>query len=261
MKSIETKALSIAYDERYIVEDLNLSLSKGKITSIIGANGCGKSTIIKTIGRVLRQKAGVVTIDGADIRKLPTKIVAKKMAVLPQQQDAPSGMTVKELVYYGRYPHQKGFAKPTQADKDIVSWAIKVTGLADFEQREVDTLSGGQRQKVWIAMALAQETDVVLLDEPTTYLDLSHQLEILELLEALNREQNRTIIMVLHDINLAARFSDEMVAIGKGKIIADGPVTEVMTTDVLEQTFQIDAVITTDPRTTKPVCITYNLLK
>ncbi|MDW5522704.1 ABC transporter ATP-binding protein [Carnobacterium maltaromaticum] len=260
MATIETKELSIAYEKKLIVEKLNLTIPTGKITSIIGANGCGKSTVIKTIGRVLKQKMGSVYLNGEDIQKLPTKEIAQQMAVLPQEQQAPSGMTVEELVIYGRFPHQKGFGKLTTYDKEIVAKAIQQTKLTEYKNREVDSLSGGQRQKVWIAMALAQETELILLDEPTTYLDLAHQLEILELLEQLNQKEQRTIVMVLHDINLAARFSDFMVAINGGTIIEKGSPKEVMTTEILKKTFQIDALITEDPRTKKPLCLTYNLL-
>lgn len=260
MATIDTKELSIAYEKKMIVEQLNLSIPAGKITSIIGANGCGKSTIIKTIGRVLKQKNGLVYLNGEDIQTLPTKEIAQKMAVLPQEQQAPSGMTVEDLVIYGRFPHQKGFGKLTVKDKKIVAKAINQTKLSEYKHREVDSLSGGQRQKVWIAMALAQETELILLDEPTTYLDLAHQLEILELLAQLNQEEQRTIVMVLHDINLAARFSDFMVAISAGSVIEKGTPYEVMTPKILKETFQIDALIAEDPRTHKPLCLTYNLL-
>lgn len=215
MKSIETKNLDIAYEDTLIVKELNMQIPKGKITSIIGANGCGKSTILKSVGRILKPKKGVVHLSGQDISKLSTKEIAKKMAILPQNPTAPSGLTVSELVAYGRFPHQKGFGNLTEEDKRIVKWALAATKLSEFERREADTLSGGQRQRVWIAMALAQQTDLILLDEPTTYLDLAHQLEVLKLLYELNRNQKCTIVMVLHDLNLAARFSDYIIAIQK----------------------------------------------
>lgn len=259
--SITTENLDIAYDEALIVKALDMNIPTGKITSIIGPNGCGKSTVLKAVGRILKPKTGLVTLSGEDIRKLATKDIAKKMAILPQTPTAPSGLTVSELVAYGRFPHQKGFGKLTPEDKKIVQWALSVTKLTEFEHREVDTLSGGQRQRVWIAMALAQQTDLILLDEPTTYLDLAHQLEVLELLFDLNRNQKVTIVMVLHDLNLAARFSDYMIAIRSGKIIKHGNAEEVMTQTVLNEAFSIDAEIVHEPRTGRPVCLTYDLLR
>lgn len=261
MKSIETKKLDIAYEDTLIVKDLDMQIPKGKITSIIGANGCGKSTILKAVGRILKAKKGTVYLSGHDISKLPTKEVAKKMAILPQTPTAPSGLTVSELVAYGRFPHQKGFGNLSKEDKEIVKWAIEATKLSEFEEREVDTLSGGQRQRVWIAMALAQQTDLILLDEPTTYLDLAHQLEVLKLLFELNRSQSCTIVMVLHDLNLAARFSDYIVAIQKGAIIKHGSPEEVMTPEVLKKTFNINADVVIEPKSKRPVCITYDVIE
>lgn len=260
MKSIETKNLDIAYDDTLIVKELNMQIPEGKITSIIGANGCGKSTILKAVGRILKPKKGVVHLSGQDISKLPTKEIAKKMAILPQTPTAPSGLTVGELVAYGRFPHQKGFGNLTEEDKRIVKWALTATKLSEFERREVDALSGGQRQRVWIAMALAQQTDLILLDEPTTYLDLAHQLEVLKLLYELNRNQKCTIVMVLHDLNLAARFSDYIIAIQKGAIIKHGTPEEVMTPEVLRKTFNINADVVIEPKSNRPVCITYDIV-
>lgn len=260
MKSIETKNLDIAYDDTLIVRELNMQIPEGKITSIIGANGCGKSTILKAVGRILKPKKGVVHLSGQDISKLPTKEIAKKMAILPQTPTAPSGLTVGELVAYGRFPHQKGFGNLTEEDKRIVKWALTATKLSEFERREVDALSGGQRQRVWIAMALAQQTDLILLDEPTTYLDLAHQLEVLKLLYELNRNQKCTIVMVLHDLNLAARFSDYIIAIQKGAIIEHGAPEEVMTPEVLRKTFNINADVVIEPKSNRPVCITYDIV-
>jgi len=260
MKSIETKNLDIAYDDTLIVKELNMQIPEGKITSIIGANGCGKSTILKAVGRILKPKKGVVHLSGQDISKLPTKEIAKKMAILPQTPTAPSGLTVGELVAYGRFPHQKGFGNLTEEDKRIVKWALTATKLSEFERREVDALSGGQRQRVWIAMALAQQTDLILLDEPTTYLDLAHQLEVLKLLYELNRNQKCTIVMVLHDLNLAARFSDYIIAIQKGDIIKHGAPEEVMTPEVLRKTFNINADVVIEPKSNRPVCITSDIV-
>lgn len=261
MDCIEAKQIDIAYDDTLIVKELDLQVPRGQITSIIGPNGCGKSTVLKAIGRLLKTAKGKVYLNGADIRTLPTKEVARQMAILPQTPTAPSGLTVGQLVAYGRFPHQSGFGRLSGEDKRIVAWALSVTQLADFEHREVDTLSGGQRQRVWIAMALAQQTDLILLDEPTTYLDLAHQLEVLELLYELNRNQQVTIVMVLHDLNLAARFSDYMVAIRNGRVVEHGSPERVMTVQTLREVFAIEADIMHEPRTGRPVYVTYQLLR
>ena len=182
------------------------------------------------------------------------------MAVLPQSPQAPSGLTVEELISYGRFPHQKGFGKMKKEDKDIVSWALEATGISEFRDRKIEALSGGQRQRAWIAMALAQQTDILVLDEPTTYLDLAHQLEVLNLLEELNKKQGTTIVMVIHELNNAARFADHMIGVKKGKIACQGSAYEVMTKENLKELFNIDAEIVSDPRTNKPVCITYDMI-
>lgn len=260
MNSIATENLAVAYDETLIVDDLDMQIPEGKITSIIGPNGCGKSTVLKAVGRILKPKGGMVYLNGDDIKNLSTKEIAQKMAILPQSPQAPAGLTVGELVTYGRFPHQKGFGKLKPEDKEIVRWALEVTKLTEHEIKAVDNLSGGQRQRVWIAMALAQQTDLILLDEPTTYLDMAYQLEVLELLYRLNREQGCTIVMVLHDLNLAARFSDYMIAIRCGDIISHGTPEEVITHKVLKETFQIDAVIMKEPKTGRPTCVSYDLI-
>lgn len=260
MNCITTKNLNISYGNVDIVKDLNLNIPKGKITTIIGANGCGKSTILKTIGRIINPKSGKIYVNGKDIHKENPKDLAKEMAVLPQSPQAPSGLTVEELISYGRFPHQSGFGKAKKEDKDIVSWALEVTGISEFRDRDIDDLSGGQRQRAWIAMALAQETDILLLDEPTTYLDLAHQLEILKLLEELNKNESRTIVMVIHELNNAARFADHMIGIKKGKIVCEGSAEDVMTKENLKEIFNIDAEIVKDPRTKRPVCITYDMV-
>ncbi|MBK1810019.1 ABC transporter ATP-binding protein [Clostridium sp. YIM B02505] len=260
MNSINTENLNISYGNLDIVKGLNLNIPKGKITTIIGANGCGKSTILKTLARILEPKSGAIYIDGKDIKKQDSKEIAKVMAVLPQSPQAPNGLLVEELVAYGRFPHQSGFGKLQKEDREIIDWALEVTGMKEFKERPIEALSGGQRQRVWISMALAQQTDILLLDEPTTYLDLAHQLEILELLKDLNKKQNRTIVMVIHELNNAARFADYMVGVKEGKIVCDGSPEEVMTKENLKVLFNIDAEIVKDPRENKPVCITYDLL-
>lgn len=261
MKSIVTKDLSISYGENLIVDNLSIEIPKGEITVIIGPNGCGKSTTLKTIARMLKPTNGNIFLLGNDIEKIPTKEIAKQMSILPQTPKAPGGLTVTELVAYGRFPHQKGFGKLLKEDKDIIDWAIKATNVEEFKDKQIDSLSGGQTQRVWIAMALAQQSELILLDEPTTYLDLAHQLEILELLQKLNQEQQRTIVMVLHDLNLSSRFADYMIAVRSGNVVCSGTPFEVMTKENLKSVFNIDAEIILDPRTSKPLCMTYDLIK
>ena len=260
MSCISTKNLNISYGNLDIVKDLNLDIPKGKITTIIGSNGCGKSTILKTIARIIQAKSGDIFVNNINIKEQSPKDLAKVMAVLPQSPQAPSGLTVEELIAYGRFPHQKGFGKMRKEDEDIVTWALKSTGIEDFRERPMEALSGGQRQRAWIAMALAQQTEILILDEPTTYLDLAHQLEILKLLEELNRKQGTTIIMVIHELNNAARFADHMIGVKKGKVVCQGTAHEVMTKENLKELFNIDAEIVEDPRNNKPVCLTYDMV-
>ena len=261
MNRLSTNNLTIAYNKNIIINNLDIVIPERKITSIIGPNGCGKSTLLKAIGRILKPERGSVYLDGIDIYTLNTKEVAKKMSILPQSPKAPSGITVGELVSYGRFPHQLGLKKLTVEDKKIIQWAMDITKLSEYEVTLVDNLSGGQRQRVWIAMALAQQTDIILLDEPTTYLDLAYQLEILELLYRLNKEQGCTIAMVLHDLNLASRFSDYIIAMRSGKIIEYGTPDEVICEDVLKKTFNINADIIKDSTSKKPICISYDLIR
>ena len=261
MVRLSTDELSIGYGEALIVKNLSIEIPDKKITTIIGPNGCGKSTLLKAISRIISHQSGNILLDGNDISKVNTKLLAKQMAILPQTPESASGLTVGELVSYGRFPYQKGFGRLTKKDYEVIDWALEVTGTIDFKFRPVDALSGGQRQRVWIAMALAQETEIIFLDEPTTYLDMAHQLEVLELLQKLNYEQERTIVMVLHDLNQAARFADHIIALKDGEIVKAGNCEEVISHKVLKKVFNIDAVIGHDPRTGKPMCITYNLLK
>ena len=260
MNCISTKNLNISYGNLDIVKDLNLDIPKGKITTIIGCNGCGKSTILKTIARIIQPKSGDIFVNNINIKDQSPKELAKAVAVLPQSPQAPSGLTVEELIAYGRFPHQKGFGKMRKEDNDIVTWALQSTGIEEFRDRPIEALSGGQRQRAWIAMALAQQTDILILDEPTTYLDLAHQLEILKLLEELNRKQGTTIVMVIHELNNAARFADHMIGVKKAKVICQGSAEEVMTKENLKELFNIDAEIVQDPRNNKPVCLTYDMI-
>lgn len=259
MVTLQTAHLDIAYEDRLIVQDLNIQIPEGKITALVGANGCGKSTILKTLSRILQPKKGSVLLNGKSIHKQSTREVAKQLAILPQNPSAPDGLTVYELVSYGRFPYQKGFGSMNAEDRRVIEWAIEVTAMTDFSDRPIEQLSGGQRQRAWIAMALAQETDILFLDEPTTFLDMAHQLEVLELLEELNAEQHRTIVMVVHDLNHASRYAQHMIAIKAGQAVAEGSPSEVMTPDVLRNVFGIEADIVTDPRTGVPLCLPYGL--
>lgn len=260
MYSLETRNIDVAYEGHKIIEEMNLMIPKGQITVIIGPNGCGKSTLLKALARIIKPDKGEIILNDLALSQQSTKEIAKQMAILPQSPEAPGGMTVEELIAYGRYPHQSGFGRLQEADKQVIDWALEATGITALRNRPLDALSGGQRQRVWIALAVAQETDLILLDEPTTYLDLAHQLEVLQLLHALNQEEERTIVMVLHDLNLAARFADNMIAMKDGQIVKYGPANEVMEKEVLREVFNIDGEIIVDPRTGKNICITYDLL-
>ena len=259
--AIQTKHLAVGYDKAIIVPDFDVHFERGKVTSIIGANGCGKSTVLKAVGRIIPSAGGTVIINGTDIAGLKSRQIAREMATLPQTPQAPGTLTCTELVSYGRFPYQTGLGRLTKEDREIVDWALQVTNMYDFRDREIAYLSGGQRQRVWIAMALAQQTGIILLDEPTTYLDLCHQLEVLELLKKLNREEWSTIIMVLHDLNLASRYSDFLLAMRQGQVFAYGQPHEVLTAQMLAQCFRIDGEIVHDSKTGKPLCLSYDLLE
>lgn len=260
-KAIETKDLAVGYGQTIVVPDFNLSFESQKITSIIGANGCGKSTILKAIGRIIPSIHGNIIINQQELSTLKNKETAKQLAILPQIPQAPGSLTCGELVAYGRFPYQSGLGRLSQEDREVIHWALKETGMDAFYDCAISDLSGGQRQRVWIAMALAQETDIILLDEPTTYLDLSHQLEVLELLKKLNQEKGTTIVMVLHDVNLASRYSDYLLAMKEGEVLAYGTPEKVLTSQTLAECFQVDAVIQQDERWQKPVCISFDLLR
>ena len=259
MSRLNGEQVKIGYGDTTIINNLDVEVPDGKVTSIIGPNGCGKSTLLKALSRLLSIKDGAIHLDGQSIHAQSTKEIAKKIAILPQSPEVADGLTVGELVSYGRFPHQKGFGRLTAEDKKEIDWALSVTGTSEFRHRSINDLSGGQRQRVWIAMALAQRTDIIFLDEPTTYLDICHQLEILELVQKLNKEQGCTIVMVLHDINQAIRFSYHLIAMKEGNIVANGTTQEVLTKDILEKVFNIDVVLDEDPRTGKPLLVTYDL--
>ncbi|MDE8703238.1 ABC transporter ATP-binding protein [Adlercreutzia equolifaciens] len=257
--ALRGEGISVGYEDRLIIAPMDVALPEGKVTSIIGPNGCGKSTLLKALSRTMPTRSGAVYLNGTAIASLPTAEIARQMALLPQSPSAPGGLTVKELVSYGRYPHQKGFGRLTDKDHEIISWALDITRLTAFADRAIDALSGGQRQRAWIAMALAQDTDLILLDEPTTYLDMAHQLEVLELLQSLNRDQGKTIALVIHELNLASRFSDWMIAMKDGSIRAAGTAEQVMTPSMMKEVFGLEALIEPDPWTDKPSLVSYRL--
>ena len=259
--AIYGKDISVAYQQNLIIPAMSVQIPKGKITSIIGPNGCGKSTLLKALSRMIPVRSGEVFLEGNSITQMPAVEVARRMAILPQSPQAPGGLTVQELVSYGRYSHQRCFGKLKKEDKDAIQWALELTKMQELAHRRVDALSGGQRQRAWIAMALAQDTPLILLDEPTTYLDMAHQLEILELLEMLNKTQEKTIALVIHDLNQAARFSDWIIAMRDGKVLYEGTPEEIMTPEVFHNVFSLDAYMETDPWTQKPMCVTYRLEK
>ena len=261
MAVLNVDQIATGYSNKLIINDLSVSIPENKITTIIGPNGCGKSTLLKAISRVLKTKSGAVYLDGRAIHELETREVAKRMAILPQTASAPEGLTVFELVSYGRFPHQKGFGSLKKEDYKYIYWALDVTGLNEFKDRPIEALSGGQRQRVWIAMALAQGTEILILDEPTTYLDLAHQLDILLLLQRLKEEEGRTIVMVLHDLNHASRFSDYMIAMKDGTLMIEGTPEEVMTCPNLENVFNIDASMAICPFSNNPICLSYQLFQ
>ncbi|MDO4321705.1 MAG: ABC transporter ATP-binding protein [Lachnospiraceae bacterium] len=257
---LEGKGISVGYQQNVIIPAMDVQIPREKITSIIGPNGCGKSTLLKALSRMLPVRSGEVVLDGKKIAEMPTVEIARKMAILPQGPQAPAGLTVYELVAFGRYPHQKGFGRLHREDKDAIQWALQITHMEELAQRNIDALSGGQRQRAWIAMALAQDTPVILLDEPTTYLDMAHQLEVLELLEELNRTQKKTIALVIHDLNLAARFSDWLICVRGGKVLYEGSPEDIMTKRMMEDVFSLKAYIDKDPWTGKPMCVSYELI-
>ncbi len=261
MEAIKVKDLSVAYENNTIIEDMSLAIPKGKISIIIGANGCGKSTLLKTIARINKPKTGDIFINDKNIKKVKEKDIAKEVAFLPQGPVCPNGLTVRELVAFGRFPHQKMIGGLNSHDKEIIDWAIKETGLSEFADREVENLSGGQRQRAWIAMTLAQETEIIMLDEPTTYLDMSYQLEVLEVLQKLNKEKNITVVIVLHELNNACRFADNIIGLKKGKVICEGKPIEVITKENLKEIYGIDATLEVSENGEYPVCIEYELFR
>lgn len=250
---LEASGVALGYGERTVVDGLDLAIAPGRITCLVGANGCGKSTLLRALARLLRPNAGEVVLDGRSIHTLPTRAVARVLGLLPQSPIAPEGIAVADLVGRGRHPHQKALARWSARDYEVVADALDATGITDLADRAVDELSGGQRQRVWIAMALAQETDILLLDEPTTFLDVAHQVEVLDLITDLSLERGTTIVMVLHDLNLAARYAHELVAIRDGRVHAAGAPDQILTSELVQEVFGLRSLVTDDPATGKPM--------
>ncbi|MDX3340716.1 MULTISPECIES: ABC transporter ATP-binding protein [Streptomyces] len=252
---LTAEGLTLGYGERTVVDSLDLAVPPGRITVIVGANACGKSTLLRSMSRLLAPRAGRVVLDGKEVHRLPAKELARTLGLLPQSPVAPEGITVSDLVGRGRHPHQGIFSRWNEKDDAAVAAALEATHTEPLAERAVDELSGGQRQRVWIAMALAQQTDLLLLDEPTTFLDASHQIEVLDLLTDLNRSRGTTIVMVLHDLNLAARYADHLIALAGGGLHASGTPAEVLTEETVRAVFDLDSRIIEDPVSGRPLML------
>ena len=252
---LEARDLRLAYGDHVVVHDVSLAVQDRRITAIVGPNGCGKSTLLRALGRLHKPLSGQVTLDGEPLSSLPTRAVARTIGVLPQSPVAPDGLTVADLVLRGRQPHQRWFRQFSERDEQAVLEALGWTDMLDLVDRPVGALSGGQRQRAWISMALAQETDILLLDEPTTFLDLAHQVDVLDLIARLNTERDRTVVVVLHDLNLAARYAHTLVALRDGRIVAQGEPAEVITPGTVKDVFGLDALVVADPATGGPLVV------
>ncbi|MFF2346324.1 ABC transporter ATP-binding protein [Pseudarthrobacter sp. NPDC058119] len=255
MAVLQAKDLTLAYDQRCVVDGLSVRIPEGRVTVIVGANACGKSTLLRGLSRLLKPAGGTVTLDGKDIHTRPARELARTLGLLPQHPSAPDGITVRDLVGRGRYPHQGFFRSWSDKDDAAVQRALEATGTVELAGRDVDELSGGQRQRAWIAMALAQETDVLLLDEPTTYLDLAHQVEVLDLVTDLNRARGTTVAIVLHDLNLAARYADHVIAMKDGAVAALGSPADVVTEELVKDVFGLESRVIPDPVSGTPLIL------
>ena len=253
--TLRARALSVAYDRVPVLDGLELEIPRERVTAIVGANGCGKSTLLRALARLIAPRAGSVMLDGREIRALPSRDVARRLGVLPQSPVAPEGLTVADLVARGRYPHQGLFRQWSPGDELAVEDALAATGMGELRGRSLEELSGGQRQRAWIAMALAQETELLLLDEPTTFLDLAHQIEVLDLLDRLVAERGRTVVMVLHDLNQACRYADLLVALRGGRVRAAGPPEEIVDAPFVRDVFGLEAHVVEDPVSGTPLCL------
>ena len=252
---LRATGLTLGYGDRTVVEGLDLAVMDGVITTVIGPNGCGKSTLLRALGRLLTPTRGTVELDGTDLARMRTRDVAQVLGMLPQAPVAPEGLTVADLVARGRHPHQRWFRQWSADDEGEVARALELTGIGDLADRPLDELSGGQRQRAWISMALAQGTEVLLLDEPTTHLDLAHAVEVMDLVDRLHDELGRTVVVVLHDLNLAARYSDQLVVVSGGRVVVQGTPREVLTKELLREVFGLAAVVIDDPVSDRPLVV------
>lgn len=252
---LRASELSVTYGERLVIPSLSLEVPQGKITAIVGANGSGKSTLLRALSRLLKPALGAVLFDDKPIHQIPSKQFARSVGLLPQAPIAPEGIVVADLVGRGRYPHQGPFAAWSRDDYRIVAESLDAAGIPELADRPVDELSGGQKQRVWVAMALAQQTDILLLDEPTTYLDIAHQVEILDLITDLNQDRGTTVVMVLHDLNLAARYADELIAMRSGEILRMGPSAAIVNEGLVEAVFGVRSTVITDPSSGRPLIV------
>jgi ABC-type cobalamin/Fe3+-siderophores transport system ATPase subunit len=252
---LHAATVDLGYGHSAILSDISVSIPDGEITALIGANGSGKSTLLRALGRVLQPFRGSVILDGKQITSFPRKALARTLALLPQSPVAPEGLTVRQLCRFGRHPHRTMLARFNDHDEDVVSRALFDAGLESLSERPLEFLSGGQRQRAWIAMALAQETPILLLDEPTTFLDIAHQIEVLQLLKRLNRGSKRTVVMVLHDLNQAAQYADHLIAVANGGIHATGRPGDLLTPQLIKDVFGIEAMIIANPVDGSPLCL------
>ncbi|MFE4536459.1 ABC transporter ATP-binding protein [Streptomyces scopuliridis] len=255
MSRIVARELTLAYEDRTVVHGLDLAVPDGQVSVIVGPNACGKSTTLRALGRLLKPRGGSVLLDGTELARIPTRKIAQSIGLLPQSPVAPEAITVADLVSRGRQPHQHWWQQWSDEDERAVTDAMERTDVTALADRSVDELSGGQRQRVWIAMALAQETDLLLLDEPTTFLDIAHQVEVLDLVRRLNHDQGRTVVIVLHDLNQAARYADHLVAMKAGRIVAEGRPEKVVTAELVREVFGLESVVVPDPVTGSPLVV------
>ena len=252
---LRADGLHLAYDDRLVVADLDVAVPPGRVTAIVGPHACGKSTLLRALARLLPPRQGVVRLDGRALRSFPTRELARRLGILPQSPVTPEGLTVLDLVGRGRSPHQTWWRQWSAADERAVRDALEATRMTGLADRPVDELSGGQRQRAWIAMAVAQGTPVLLLDEPTTFLDLAHQIDVLDLVTDLNRREDRTIVMVLHDLNQACRYADHIIAMKSGRVVAQGPPGDVITAQAVREIFDLRCQVIEDPVSGTPMVI------
>jgi iron complex transport system ATP-binding protein len=252
---LQVNGADLAYDQRIIAKDLTLTIPDGKVSVLIGPNGSGKSTALRAMSRLLVPRKGTVLLDGKSIHSSSTKEVARSLAILPQVLVTPEAISVEDLVWFGRHPHRSSLKMQSNADRDAVEWAMRVTKVDELRDQHVDQLSGGQRQRVWIALCLAQGTDLILLDEPTTFLDIAYQLEVLDLLSDLNRDEGKTVAMVLHDFNMAAEYADHIFVMHSGRLVTEGTPEDVFTAEIIEDVFGVEAKVVPHPASGKPMCI------